>query len=208
MFFEQCQIELNKIVHVMDPLCHPKLVWQTYFLILFSTKSCKNHRNKTYDMKHRPQITTKFQELNVLHLHCQHPFHYLVLRETNLMARGVVVITTAQLHSTKPELRFCTGLFLARGVSEIRDGEDLWQWFRLEIRLNTFRQSTISQKQFINSSSATYVLLSTAFFNAILMRWSNRPWMYRWLLQIIHCHSVRLDLYGKFYLVLFRTLVG
>ena len=38
--------------------------------------------------------------------------------------RGVVVITTAQLHSTKPELRFCTGSNPACGVSEIRDGED------------------------------------------------------------------------------------
>ena len=35
------------------------------------------------------------------------------------------------------------------GVSEIRDGEDVWQWSRLEIRLNAFRQSTIPQKQFI-----------------------------------------------------------
>ena len=33
------------------------------------------------------------------------------------------VITTAQLHSTKPECRFCTGSNPARGVSEIRDGE-------------------------------------------------------------------------------------
>ena len=40
--------------------------------------------------------------------------------------RGVVVITTTQLHSTKPELRFCAGSNPARGgVSEIRDGEDL-----------------------------------------------------------------------------------
>ena len=39
--------------------------------------------------------------------------------------RGIVVITTAQLYSTKPELRFCTGSNPARGVSEIRDGEDL-----------------------------------------------------------------------------------
>ena len=42
-----------------------------------------------------------------------------------LWRRGVVVITTAQLHSTKPELRFCAGSNPARGVSEIRDGEDL-----------------------------------------------------------------------------------
>ena len=58
-------------------------------------------------------------------------------------------ITTAQLHSTKPELRFCVGSNPACGVSEICDGEDLWQWSRLEIRLNAFRRSTIPQKQFI-----------------------------------------------------------
>ena len=62
---------------------------------------------------------------------------------------GVMVITTAQLHSTKPKLRFCTGSNPAQGVSEIRNGEDLWQWSRLEIRLNAFRWSTIPQKQFI-----------------------------------------------------------
>ena len=38
---------------------------------------------------------------------------------------GVVVITTTQLHSTKPELRFCAGSNPAHGVSEIHDGEDL-----------------------------------------------------------------------------------
>ena len=39
--------------------------------------------------------------------------------------RGVVVITTEQLHSTKPGLRFCTCSNPARSVSEIQDGEDL-----------------------------------------------------------------------------------
>ena len=34
-----------------------------------------------------------------------------------LWRRGVVVITTAQLHSVKPELTFCTGLDLAHGLS-------------------------------------------------------------------------------------------
>ena len=38
---------------------------------------------------------------------------------------AIVVITTVQLHSTKPELRFCANSNPARGVSEIRDGEDL-----------------------------------------------------------------------------------
>ena len=39
--------------------------------------------------------------------------------------RDVVVITTAQLYSTKPELRFYPGSNPARNVPEIRDGEDL-----------------------------------------------------------------------------------
>ena len=43
----------------------------------------------------------------------------------NECCHGVVVITTAQLHSTQPELRFCAGSNPARGVSEIHDGEDL-----------------------------------------------------------------------------------
>ena len=71
--------------------------------------------------------------------------------------RGVVVITTAQLHSTKPELRLCAGSNPAHGVSEIRDGEDLWQWTRLEIRLyhknNSSSSSSSSQVYFFNTSS-------------------------------------------------------
>ena len=39
--------------------------------------------------------------------------------------RGVVVITAVQLHSTKPELRFCAGSNTARGVSDIRYGENI-----------------------------------------------------------------------------------
>ena len=36
-----------------------------------------------------------------------------------------VVITTAKLHSTKPELRFCAGLNPACGVQEICNDENL-----------------------------------------------------------------------------------
>ena len=79
----------------------------------------------------------------------------------DLWHRGAVVITTAQLHSAKPELRFCAG---SNGVSEIRDGEDLWQWSRLEIRLNAFRRSTIPQKQFI--TCANYHLIN--FFPSLI----------------------------------------
>ena len=42
-----------------------------------------------------------------------------------LWYRGMVVISTAQLHSTNPEVRLCAGSDPARDVSEIRDGEDL-----------------------------------------------------------------------------------
>ena len=49
----------------------------------------------------------------------------------------------------KSELRFCADSNPARGRSEIRDGEDLRQWSRLEIRLDAFCRSTIPQKQFI-----------------------------------------------------------
>ena len=38
---------------------------------------------------------------------------------------GAVVITIGQLHSAKPALRFCAGSNPARGVSKIRNGEDL-----------------------------------------------------------------------------------
>ena len=44
---------------------------------------------------------------------------------TSLWRRGVVVIATVQLHSTKPELRFHAGSSPACGVLGIRDGEDL-----------------------------------------------------------------------------------
>ena len=106
---------------------------------------------------------------------------------------SVVVITTAQLNSTKPELRSCTGSKPARSVSEIRDGEDLWQWSQLDIRLNTFHQSTIPQKQSIALSyftlkdivfvhtlceyvSAKAVLLHRVWFNESRFVFHDSSW--------------------------------
>ena len=45
-------------------------------------------------------------------------------RQTHLLKwrPGEVVITTSQLHWTKPERRFCTGPTLACSVLEIHDG--------------------------------------------------------------------------------------
>ena len=45
--------------------------------------------------------------------------------KTIMWRRGVVVIATAQLHSTELELRYCARSNPARDVPEIRDGEDL-----------------------------------------------------------------------------------
>ena len=65
-----------------------------------------------------------------------------------LWRHGVMVITTAQFHSSKPELRLCACLNTAHDMLGIHD-EDLWQWFRLEIRLNAFCRWTIPRKHFI-----------------------------------------------------------
>ena len=71
--------------------------------------------------------------------------------------RGAVVMTTVQFHSTNHELGFCAGSNPTRGVSEIRDSEDLWQWFRLKIRSVNHRLSTIPQKQFNLSDIKTVI---------------------------------------------------
>ena len=90
----------------------------------------------------------KFRAMSrsLLQLYCR----YIVqIYFPHVFLRSVVVITTAQLHSSKSELRFCTGSNPAGGVTEIHDGEFLWQWFWLAIRLNAFCQWTIPQKQFV-----------------------------------------------------------
>ena len=46
-------------------------------------------------------------------------------RRGRLWHQGVVVITTTQLHSTKPELMLCAGSNYAHRMSAIHDGEDL-----------------------------------------------------------------------------------
>ena len=58
-----------------------------------------------------------------------------------------MVIITAQHHSRKPKLRFFAGLNPARGLLEIRDSEDLWQ----------FPRSTIPQNNSSSSSSSKYI---------------------------------------------------
>ena len=87
-----------------------------------------------------------------------------------------MVITTAQLHLTKPELRFCAGSNPACVVSEIRDGDDLWQCSRLEIRLNGFRRSTIPQKQFI----IMIIIIIT-----IIFKWKECSYLHKYMRSVL-----------------------
>ena len=57
----------------------------------------------------------------------------------------------------RASLYACAGSSPARGVPEISNGDDLWEWSRLEMRLNAFRQSTIPQKQFIIFIQASWL---------------------------------------------------
>ena len=63
------------------------------------------------------------------------------------MLRDAMVKWLSLLH--KAWIRFCAGSDPAHGVSEIRDGEHLWQWYWLKTKLSAFRRSTIPKKQFI-----------------------------------------------------------
>ena len=54
---------------------------------------------------------------------------------------------------------FGTGSNPAHGMSGIHDGEDLWQWSWLEIRLNAFLQSNIPQKRFIIITFVFFLIL-------------------------------------------------
>ena len=124
--------------------------------------------------------------------------HLVIFKHLNIRRHGVVVITTAQLHSTKSELRFCAGSNPARGVSEIRDGEDLWQWSRLEIKLNTFRRSTIGQKQFIIIIIKEFLVSIGVMLQTFYAKYLNDLneilwyWQYFWknLFVILNCSVI------------------
>ena len=55
-----------------------------------------------------------------LYVSCYTLMTFLMMLSVILSCSGVVVITTAQLHSNKPEIRFSTGANPAHSMSEIR----------------------------------------------------------------------------------------
>ena len=98
------------------------------------------------------------------------------------------------LHSTKPELRFCSSSNLAHAVLQICNGKDLWKWSQLEIRLCVFCWLTIPQKQFIITSvrsrkarySVTDVYITEV--TVTLMSYEGIPF-FLWYFKpgLIHC---------------------
>ena len=72
------------------------------------------------------EVLGKWGESHFLELILKGELRFFSKICTNLLwRRGVVVITTEQLHSIKPELRFCAGLNPACDVPEIQNGENL-----------------------------------------------------------------------------------
>ena len=82
-----------------------------------------------------------------------------------------MVITTAQLHSTKPEIRLCASSNPVCGMSEICNGEDLWQWSLLEKKAESYSPFNNATKtihhhhhhHFSSVSSAIYILSAKTF---------------------------------------------
>ena len=77
-------------------------------------------------------------------------------------------MTTAQFHSTKPELRFYIGSNPAHSMLKIHDGEDFWQWSQLEIRqhlslVNHAKKKT-KKNTIINSSSSFHLIFHFYYF--------------------------------------------
>ena len=74
-------------------------------------------------------------------------------------------------------------------------GEDLWQWSRLEMRLNPFHQSTIPQKQFIiihhwfakSVANSKYISLTWIYCCKISTSSSfGSVWLNNFLVQFLH----------------------
>ena len=95
-------------------------------------------------------------------------FHFRIFLKFSflwhVLCCGLVVISTAQLHSTKPELWFCADSVPAFVVLENCDCKNLWQWSQWEIRLNALCRSTIPENNSSSLSSSWYFFVIADFF--------------------------------------------
>ena len=72
---------------------------------------------------------------------------------------SVFRITTTQLHSTNPELKFCASSIPVHGMLDICDNKNLYEWSRLEKKLDAFSSSTFPfHKNNSSSSSSSWML--------------------------------------------------
>ena len=71
--------------------------------------------NKTFSLEIKESLLTMRDKPPLNRNISSAPFY--LFDNVSQWCHDVVVITTAQLHSTKPELRFCTGSNPARSVS-------------------------------------------------------------------------------------------
>ena len=97
--------KLSKYI-TLSPLTHNANTMTFYLLKIYDI--CSIYRGCVQDL----------HQHDLLHLGLPDLLHVPI-------SRGVVVITTAQIHSTKPKFRICAGLNPACGVLDILDDEDL-----------------------------------------------------------------------------------
>ena len=82
-----------------------------------------------------------------------------------------MIITTTHLPPTKSEFRYCVGSNPVCGVLEIREGEDLQQWSRIEIKMNAVHRSAIPHKQLIIITHKSIYFVYVIFNNLKNFMW-------------------------------------
>ena len=102
---------------------------------------------------------------------------------------GVVVITTTQLHSAKLELMSCPSSNPARGVLDVYNGENIWQWSQLEIRINVFVGQPFCKNNSWSSSSSSLSSSSLSMYvtNICHKEFHLRRWRILYASLVVYC---------------------
>ena len=138
--------------------------------------SCSNTLTNSIEIMFFFKMNELFSELFIFI--CFKMINYSLITRYLFWHRDVVAIANAYLHSAKLDLRFCVGSNPTCGVSKACGSENVWQWSWVEIRLNTFCRSTISQKQFIiiimiSLLQINWILVWIVFLGKNFIFWKN-----------------------------------
>ena len=108
------------------------------------------------------------------------------------LGRSVVIIAATQLRSTKSELRLFAGSNLTRGVLEIYNGENFWQWFRLETRGKRLSLVSHSTKTIHHPPPPHHHHYHILHYSALICRWYYlcRLLCNFWLFFIFNCFKI------------------